>query len=99
MTSAMRVLRDGHDFQGLPVTKLPPVASQRRLAEPGLLDLWHPSETRATAVSLLLAPGISFGRQGRQQIACDKGTRPPPFSCKVQENFGCQFVEVDLGKQ
>ena len=61
--------------------KLPPPASQLRLALPALLLAWQPMLTIASAVVLASAPGIApDGVQGRQQMALDSGTSPPPFS-------------------
>ena len=53
----------------VPVTRLPPLLSQRRLADPGLLEAWHPRETIARAESLAETPGSLSGKQGRQQMA------------------------------
>ena len=76
-------LRRSHG--GSPVTRLPPLLSQRSLADPGLLEPWQPRETIAKAESLADWPGSLSGKQGRQQMAWDRGTSPPPFSCSRRQ--------------
>jgi hypothetical protein len=68
------------------VTMLLPCSSH--LSDQGPLpeEAWQPMDMTATAVAsgeiAAWVLGSSEGRHGRQHIAWDSGTKPPPLNCK-----------------
>lgn len=88
-----------------PDTTLLPCCSH--LSEKGPLPVvaWQPIDITATALSCddigACVSGSSAGRHGRQHMACDSGTRPPPLNCKTNEkgNRSGQRLHAAVGSQ